>query len=308
MTRADGDGHIYATPFSSAPQQLSEIHPDAALEEGRHWQAHIALELACDARRTFVAYQTHSGPLRIQRPFYPEGFPCHLYLLHPPGGVVGGDRLMTTIRVRPQAHILVTQPGATKLYRSDGRVAQLHQQITVETNAICEWLPQETIAFNGTQTQITTAFQLTSTAKLAAWEVLCLGRPACSEAFTTGALESRLQVSWDKRPLLWERLRLMQPHACRRLLGDFPVMGNFLLFPADAALLEAVRSWIDAFSRDHALDNTIPIGVTRLEDLLVLRMLSPSTALTLDLFRQLWRQIRPSWCGLTPSMPRIWRA
>jgi urease accessory protein len=85
------------------------------------WQASLALQFCHTPEKTLLHSAHHVGPLTVQRPFYPEGETCHLYLLHPPGGIVGGDSLDITVRLDAKSHTLITMPGASKFYRSSAR-------------------------------------------------------------------------------------------------------------------------------------------------------------------------------------------
>lgn len=143
----------------------------------------------------------------IQRAFHPErDGTCHLYVLHPPGGVVGGDRLELDVEVTPGARALVTTPAATKLYRSEGAVATLVQTFRVRAGAVFEWLPQETIAFGGTRAESLTRVELEPGASYLGWEITCLGRPASGDAFARGSLDQRSEIWEGKRPLVLDRL------------------------------------------------------------------------------------------------------
>jgi len=83
----------------------------------RQWQARLDIHLNRQGARTVLAAHRHSGPLRLQRPFYPEGSAvCHLCLLHPPGGLVMGDELSTTLTLEAAAEAVVTTPSAGKFY------------------------------------------------------------------------------------------------------------------------------------------------------------------------------------------------
>lgn len=114
---------------------------------GKGWLAEIALRYEVKRGVTRLTEKRHIGPLMVQRPFYPEQGIAHTYLLHPPGGVVGGDNLLINIDVQSQAHALLTTPGATKFYRSAGGVAHQIQTLKVAPNGFLEWLPQENIFF-----------------------------------------------------------------------------------------------------------------------------------------------------------------
>src|SRR5205085_6360717 len=107
----------------------------AAVRNVPGWQAELRLRFNCDAPgplrpgRTRLVERQHRGPLVVQRPFYPEGDPCHVYLVHPPGGVVGGDALRIDATVDPGAHALITTPAATKFYRCEERISTQTQEL-----------------------------------------------------------------------------------------------------------------------------------------------------------------------------------
>ncbi len=148
----------------------SSVSPQSKHVDG--WQAMLELSLQKINGKTCLIPQQRLGPLTVQRPFYPEGEVCHVYVLHPPGGVVGGDRLKLAINARPGSHGLITTPGASKFYRSAGKTAQLHQQFNVTENAILEFLPLESIYFPATELSSKISVNLHATAKFA-----CLGDP-----------------------------------------------------------------------------------------------------------------------------------
>src|SRR5690606_10316372 len=123
------------------------------------WRARLDMILAKKAGKTVLEHVSHEGPLRIQRPFYPEGERvCHLYLLHPPGGMVIGDALNVCVALESGAHALVTTPSAGKIYRADGslRKQRQHVELRLQPEAVLEWLPQETILFNGARGEVST--------------------------------------------------------------------------------------------------------------------------------------------------------
>lgn len=172
------------------------------------WQASLDLHCAPLAGRTRLVEKRQRGPLTVQRAFHPEGAPCHLYLVHPPGGVVGGDGLEIGVSVATDGHALLTTPGATKCYRTAGDVARIHQRLNVESGAVLEWLPQETIFFPGARVEQRTEIALHGDARFFGWELLSLGRPVIEESFKPGWLDSRLRVSRNGRYLLDECLRV----------------------------------------------------------------------------------------------------
>ena len=159
------------------------------------WPASLHLRFSGDAAATRLAFCQHHGPLRVQRAFYPEGPSVpHVYMLHPPGGLAGGDELSIAIDVEPGAHALVTTPAAGKCYRSDGRAARQVQRLRAAAGSTLEWLPQENIVFDGAHVRLETHVELDPQARFIGWDILCLGRPANQERFTRGFCRQKLEL------------------------------------------------------------------------------------------------------------------
>lgn len=283
-----------------APPPPPAQHPPAPALAG--WGADLRLGLAPRGGRTVLAHKTQRGPLAVQRGFHPEGAPCHLYLLHPPGGIVGGDRLAIGVEVAAGAHGLITMPGATKCYRSAGPTATLTQRLDVAAGGVLEWLPQETILFPGACIHTRTLIALQGDARFLGWEVACLGRPAIAEPFDRGEATFGLRVTRDGQPLLDERLVIADARAPGALSGlrGLPVTATLLASGADAADLAAAR---DALPPPDA---ALPWGITLLGDLLVARALGRGVEPVQRLWRRLWGMLRPRLLGLPACPPRIW--
>jgi len=272
---------------------------DAPLQCG--WRAELLL--CCEQRggRTVLARKRQFGPLTLQRPFYPEESVCHLYLLHPPGGVVGGDSLAVDIDLESGTRALVTTPGATKFYRSAGADALVTQRLSVAAGAELEWFPQEAILFPGARVRSRTEVALQSDARFIGWEILSLGRPVIGERFDSGALHAGLSVSRDGRPLLMDRLRITLP---RHLDGPSglrgrPVTGTFVATGCDASALQVAREAAGSLA-------DVLLGITLLDDLLVARCLAGTSEPVQRVFCGLWAALRPMLLGREACPPRIW--
>ena len=151
------------------------------------WQASLALGFVRDGATTRLVRRTHRGPLRVQKALYPEGpGACHVIVVHPPGGVVGGDRLEIDVDAGPACNVLATSPGAAKWYRANGRVSQQAVRLRVATGAAVEWLPQETIFYDAASVDLEHDVNLAAGSTYIGSEVLCFGRVAAGEAFTRG--------------------------------------------------------------------------------------------------------------------------
>lgn len=261
------------------------------------WRAALELEFAQRAGSTYLAKRRHVGPLLVQRPFHPEGAVCHTYLVHPPGGVVGGDELQLEVRVGPAAHALLTTPAATKFYRSAGPLAQQVQRLCVEDGAL-EWLPQETIFYSGARVHTATRVQLSHAARVLAWEVSCLGLPARHEDFTAGELALDFEVWMGQAPLLIDRLRIRAHTATRTAswgLAGRRALGILLAYPGDAKLLAAVRDAAGA-----------ALAATLVDGALVCRCVAQQGYEVRRAFFAAWQVLRPALLERPALPPRIW--
>ena len=161
--------------------------PDLPATAKAHWQASLQLGFSNDQGTTRLTERLHSGPLRVQKPLYPEGGQtCHAIIIHPPGGVVGGDVLTIRARAGIDSHALITTPGAAKWYRSNGYTSQQHVQLDVAEGARLEWLPQETIFFNDARVRLNQTIHLAQNARYIGGDILCFGRTASGESYRSG--------------------------------------------------------------------------------------------------------------------------
>lgn len=265
------------------------------------WQARLELEFAGVGARTVMARRRHVGPLVVQRPFYPEGAGiCHVYLVHPPGGIVGGDQLTLQLQCRPGAHALVTTPAATKFYRAGPHPeARLQQELHVDDAAL-EWLPQENIVFDGARARATTSVHLQRGARFLGWEITCLGRPTNSETLTEGSLASDLRLARDGVPLFIDRLRLTgNSPALQAPWGwaGMQALGTLVMTPSPDVDLAALRA-LEAPS--------VRFAFTRVQDVLVCRALAMQAEPVRELFTRIWLMLRPALLGVSAVPPRIW--
>lgn len=265
------------------------------------WLARLDLVYRKREDKTVIAQRRHVGPLTVQRPFYPEGGTCHTYILHPPGGVVGGDQLNIDVSVERDAHALITTPASAKFYRSNGETAQQQQNLHVAEGGILEWLPQDTILFDACRVNTATRIQLSATARFAGWEILCLGRPASGETFMRGQCRQLFEIYRDGKPLVIERATLAGAstmQTARWGLAGYPVMGTLLVTGADNELL--------ALAREVSAGTNVLLSATLLKDVLICRYLGWQGLEARDFFAAIWSRIRSNWIGCAPCPPRIW--
>lgn len=271
------------------------------------WRAHLALHYTRDGDRT-IALDRHEGPLRVLQRLYPEGPGiCHHVIVHPPGGVVGGDRLEVEARLDPGTHALVTTPGATRFYRSSGATAVQQTSLTLSDGARLEWLPMETIAHRSCIAENRLTMNLAPGAEAMGWDLLALGLPAAGEAFDHGSFlqEIRFPDVWLERGRVRgdDALLLDSPlgWAGKRALGTlwFAAGSAFGTARGDA-LLDAAREQIGA-RRSLA-------GATAPNDrVLVLRVLADRVESAMALMRAVRGAWRVAAWSLPAEPPRLWR-
>lgn len=266
------------------------------------WVASLRLGFESDGSQTRLTSRAHRGPLVVQRPFYPARTgECHVYVLHPPGGVVGGDCLALHAEAEQSAAVLLTTPAATKLYRSKGPLARIDQHFEVRSKSLLEWMPQETIAFRGSHTALSTRVELDATSRFSGWEVVCLGRPAAREQFESGSLRHHFELYRDGQPVVIERL-FVDGDAPVRLapwgLRGHAVVGTFIVAPGDTALASELAQQLREAS--GCLSITAPRGA------IVCRYLGNDVRQAHELFVRAWSFLRPAVHGIPPAVPRIW--
>ena len=271
------------------------------------WRGLLAIDYRLRGGRT-IAHDRHDGPLRVLRALHPEGGVCHSVLVHPPGGVVGGDELAIALTLGEGAHALVTTPGATRFYRSAGATATQTLSVAAAGASRLEWLPLETIAYSGCLASNALRFELAAGAEMIGWDVTALGLPESERPFDAGRFSQSIELPgrWLERgsiaasddrllgsPLGW---------AGRRVLATMWFASGDALDPARSdALLDAAR----AAAAAHPLAATT--GATSPQPgVIVVRALGERVEPAMELLQRIWRAWRPLAWGLAATAPRVW--
>lgn len=264
------------------------------------WQAELELGYGRDGDCTRPTLRRHKGPLRVQKHLYAEGPEvCQHIIVHPPGGIAGGDRLDISATVGTNAWAQLTSPGAAKWYRAAGPAYQ-SLKLRVEAGATLEWLPQETIVYAAAQAELTTDIELLGDAKLLYWDIVALGRPASGERFDAGHVQAQLNIRRDGQLLWHERQRVVGGDG----LLDSPI--GLAGKPVFATLL--ISGEIDSELLEHCRSLNTPVrgDLTQLPDLLVARCLASEALHARAWLIELWQLLRPALLGRTAVPPRIW--
>jgi urease accessory protein len=288
---------------------MPDTAPLNALPRG--WQGNLELTYSRTETGTQLSRSVVKAPLKVQQSFYPEGAEvCHSVALHTAGGVVGGDRLSTTIHLEPEAQALITTAAAAKLYRSNGAQAQQTIHITVEPGASLEWLPQETIVFDGAQFQQTMRVELAPDASWLGWDITRFGRSARGERFLSGEWRSHTEV-WQDGQLLWVDPQWLKggspmldsPHG----LNGCPVVGSMALV-GRAIAPEHVKEVRDRWQTLNSQpDSPGEFGITRLTSGILCRYRGHSTLEARRAFLEAWHVLRPNYLHRPVCIPRVWQ-
>jgi len=271
------------------------------------WSAALELGFAAEGGATRLARRAHRGPFVVQRPFFPEGRDvCHVYLLHPPGGLVGGDELRLDLRVGPAAHTLVTTPAAGKAYRTLGPVARQSHALTIEAGGTLEWLPQETIVYDGASVEIETRVELAPGARFFGAETLCFGLPARAEPFARGDVRQMFDLRRNGAPILIERGRFEGGAPVQTAswgLGGATVLTLIVAAPAPkAAIVDGLR----ALAAETPDGDRAAVTVLGDDTALVVRHLGGGAERARAFAQTIWQSVRPALLGRDASAPRIW--
>jgi urease accessory protein len=285
-----------ASASASAPAQAETRHaPD---------QARLALRFADDAGTTRLLRRQHFGPLRVQKPLYPEHpSVCHAIIVHPPGGIVGGDRLAIAAEVGAGAHALLTTPGAGKWYRANGEVSRQTVKLVAEAGATLEWLPQETIFFDAAEVAMEHEVELAADAAYIGAEVLCFGRTASGERFASGSVGQRTSIRRGGKLLWFEQGRLQGEAMESPLALDGQTVCATLIAAGDgmdAALLAKLRESVGALALEGRS------GATLMKQLLVARYMGRSSQAARQWLHAAWHVLRPVVARREAAIPRIW--
>jgi urease accessory protein len=272
------------------------------------WHAALQLDYALRDQRS-VAHFLHDGPLRVLQSLYPEGDAvCHNVLVHPPGGLVGGDTLDIAVTAGAGSHGLITTPGATRFYRSSGELARQRTYITLAGEARLEWLPLESICYSGCLAENHLTLDLAPQAEFMGWDVTALGLPHAQQPFAQGSYLQHIEL-----PGVWlERGRIqaadhrllnsplgLAGHRC--LASLFFVAGSKLERSRRECALDLAREAIAAHELRHTAGVTSPDG-----QVIVVRVLAPMVEPAMDLMRRVWASWRQHLWDLSATNPRIW--
>jgi len=280
---------------------------EANFHDENHCRARLSLGFADDAGTTRLIERSHFGPLRVQKPLYPEHpSVCHAIIVHPPGGVVGGDELSISARVGDHAHAFITTPGAAKWYRANGHVSKQDIQLEVGANASLEWLPQETIFFNESRVRLEQSISLAAESTYIGCEILCFGRTASGESFSSGMVSQKTSIRRGGKLIWFEQGSLRGDSAAMK--SPLGMAGKTVCATLIAAGKTVPAPLLGNIREDagNAMNGLGSFGVTQLKSVLVARYLGDSSEIARQVMTRVWQRLRPELLQRDAAVPRIW--
>jgi urease accessory protein len=269
------------------------------------WQADLELSFANCNERTTLIRNRHQGPLQVQKPLYPEGHAtCHVAILHPPGGIAATDTLCVRASLADRSRVLLTTPGATKWYRSEGCWPSQQLNFALGNAAVLEWLPRENIFFDGSHISMNLDVELSSHSLFFGWDIYSFGRRASGESWRRGKLHANTRIRRAERILWSEAARVDAPSGFSESavgLSGFAVCGTFVVAGRGIAA--------DLLARCREVKPTATesrCGITCLPEVLIARYLGHSTEDAFGWFSTLWGVLRHGLLGKIACAPRVW--
>lgn len=273
-----------------------------------YWLAKLSLEFDEKNGRSYLTKRQHNGPLVIQKTLYPEGDAvCHGIIIHPPGGVAGGDELILNVNMTANASVLLTTPGAGKWYKANGTAASQHLQFDLADDCSLEWLPQENILFDGSIVNFSANINLGKAAKYAGWEIVCFGRRAKGESWLTGKLSQKVVIKRAGKTIWQESAHLQADDRFFQSaigLGGNVVNASFVI--AAGAVPAELFAQCQQFEIENASDEKAKFGVSALPEVFSARYIGMSAQSARHYFEGLWQILRPWYASRPVARPRIW--
>lgn len=313
MTIADSTDALTISSENDLIERQNARSCAAKSMKAGEWHANLALTIEQrDAGARLVKCQ-RNGPLHVQKAFYPEGTDlAHLYILHPPGGLVSGDSLTIKAQVGLNSAALITTPGAGRIYGSrNSEINQIQQnRLTVAAQASLEWFPMETLFYSGSNGLSNTCIDIEEGGKFMGWDIASLGLPASDRPFKSGSLRQAIEITYNGELSWIERWRFdaKDKDFLNSAVGlnGYSANGVFVAGPYTEALPASLMQELHSLCQSVTEQGHGAAGVTQINQWLVMRFVGTSTTHAREYFTQAWRKLRPALLNRDACPPRIW--
>jgi len=287
------------------------LAPDNAVKQlfrslSTSWMAKLSLSYERTPIGTVLKKSLHEGPLRVQKALYPEGEDiCHTVIIHPPAGIAGGDTLDIQVSVAKDAHVVLSTPSATKWYKSFKNPATQSIQFELGESAKLDWLPQENLFFKGSNANVITKLNLSSSASYIGWDALMLGRYASGEEWSSGHIHLLSEIRQDGKLIWVENGHIdAEDNYSKSLpqLGEWPICATLVALGPRCS-----RDLIEQFSEMMPWTEVLRAGITLMpQGILVMRAVSKDIEATRNLMIDVWTKLRPIVHGVPAQPLRLW--
>ncbi len=281
------------------------LSPDEAVHD--QWAAELHVRFARRRDRTALIENRHIGPLVVQKALYPEGKEvCHVVIVHPPGGIAGGDDLGINIDLESGSSAVLTTPAATKWYKTERLRSRQQVSIRIAKGCSLDWLPGENIFFNAAQVESRLSMQIESGATAIGWEISLLGRQASAEKWLEGSIRSETSIVDANNKQLWIERMILGGSSTLRVapqgLAGYNVFGTLWAIGAREPAMLA-----DELAPELPFDAALRSGVTTTpEGVLLVRAISHDVERLRKVLIDCWALLRPSIHGIAPQPLRLW--
>lgn len=282
------------------------------------WLASLFLEFSFSTSGSQLVRTKRNGPLSVQKAFYPEGRDCaHIYLLHPPAGIVSGDELRINIQTNEHAHSLITTPGANRFYRAredlsigDSKQVQ-HCELFLDHQATCENFPLETIVYEGADGINTVDVHLKKDSAYLGWDITCLGLPSSGQIFSNGSYTQLNRVFCEESLIYHDKIAIKPSNNIHQHiagLNNHHVFATFIAYAPNKQLDDIEHKTLITQLRDCIIAENAEkkVSVSQIRQLLIIRYLGDHAEECKALFIKLWQLIRPLYLNKNVNIPRIW--
>ncbi len=291
-----------ATSLSEAPLRAPAADIVALRRPAVVGEAALAVGAADGATRLVDLH--HRDPLSLRLPRPARGDILEACVITTSGGIVGGDDLRIAVTAGAGAQLRVYPQAAEKVYRSLGADSRVAVTLTAEAGAWLEWLPQETILFDGARLRRDTTVDLAPGGRVLAGEFLVFGRSASGESLSHGLIHDGWRVRHGGQLAWADALHaegdLTAPLGSAACLGGVTAFASVIYAADDApAQLGSLRSLLPAETEDARF------ALTAVNGLIVGRFLGEALAVRRN-YGAFWAAARACLAGLPVELPRLW--
>lgn len=281
-------------PFAATSPSEPVAAPPSARLQRTEGASRISFKFDRGATRLDRLHQSGASKIRLPHVFGHE--PPQAVLINTAGGLTGGDRLSVDVTVGSRCRAMATTQACEKIYRAADCEANVQTALTVAEGARLDWLPQETILFDGARLARRLEANVAPGATLLLVEATIFGRSARGERVRSGLFTDKWRIRQGERLVFADDLRfdfsdkglLSRP----AVMAGVAAMATILLITDEPEEhVDAVRTIIDEHGGASAWDHKLVARIVAENGAALRRVLIPALDALLD----------------NATLPHIWR-